>query len=298
MSAKLFALPRQTPLTNSGALIPGAKAYFYLQGSTTPQTVYQNVNLTVAHTNPVVADGFGRFPMVFLNSELRYKVSITDASDVEIYNDDDFQDLALTGNEILLQSGAPYIRFIETSAGADNGVWEIDADGEAFTLKIGDDALTTFTPFMTVNRTGMTVDSVEFASGALTLGGLGVATQSAGTFSATPTGVSSPTAGTIAYAVAGSVVTLSVTLLVGGNSNATTFTATGVPAAIRPATQKTISTYVADTGIANLFPAIVQVQTDGTLEFFIDSPFSATGFTNDSNVKGLPVGWSITYDLS
>lgn len=117
------------------------------------------------------------------------------------------------------------------------------------------------------------------------------------TFSATPTGVTSPS-GTIAYSIQRNLCTLRVTVLVGGNSNANTFTFSGLPAVCTPASQISLISHIADTGVTNLFPALATVKTDGTVVFSIDSPFSTTGFTNDSNVKGLPVAWTITYPLS
>ena len=90
MTAKLFTLPKQVPFTNSGALIPGAKAYFYLNGTSTPQDTYTTADLDVAHTNPVIADGNGRFPAIYMDASLSYKVKITDASGVEKYTEDAF----------------------------------------------------------------------------------------------------------------------------------------------------------------------------------------------------------------
>jgi len=90
MSGELFTLPRQFLLTNSGSLMPGAKAYFYIYGTSTPQDTYQDVALTTPHANPVIADGNGRFPAIYINDSLRYKVKLTDSSNSEIYSEDDF----------------------------------------------------------------------------------------------------------------------------------------------------------------------------------------------------------------
>lgn len=86
--AKLFTLPRPTLLTNAGALIPGAKASFFVAGTSTPASVYTDYLLGTAHSNPVEADGFGRFPAIYYNPDVDYKVTVTDASDVEIYTQD------------------------------------------------------------------------------------------------------------------------------------------------------------------------------------------------------------------
>lgn len=90
MAGKLFTLPKQFLLSNSGALIPGAKAYFYINGTSTLQAVYTTRDLAVAHANPVIADGNGRWPAIYLDESLLYKVKVTDAAGVEIYSEDDF----------------------------------------------------------------------------------------------------------------------------------------------------------------------------------------------------------------
>lgn len=86
--SKLFTLPQQTTLTNTGALIPGARAYFYEAGTSTLLSVYTEYTLTTAHANPVIADSAGRFPAIYYDPNDDYKVKVTDASDVEIYSQD------------------------------------------------------------------------------------------------------------------------------------------------------------------------------------------------------------------
>lgn len=57
---------------------PGAKAYFYDAGTTTPRPVYQDAALGTPHTHPVLADGNGRWPNVFLQFG-SYRQTITTA---------------------------------------------------------------------------------------------------------------------------------------------------------------------------------------------------------------------------
>lgn len=63
----------------NGNPVPGAKAYFYQPGTTTPITVYQDSSLTTPHATPVVADANGTFDPVYYNGS--YKVTVTDADD-------------------------------------------------------------------------------------------------------------------------------------------------------------------------------------------------------------------------
>jgi hypothetical protein len=51
----------------NGKPIVGAKAFFYLGGTTTPLQVYRDYGLTNPHPNPLTTDGFGRFPSVFFD---------------------------------------------------------------------------------------------------------------------------------------------------------------------------------------------------------------------------------------
>lgn len=65
--AELIRITPDRVLTASGALRPGAayRAFFYLTGTTTPVTVYQDDDLTVPHASPVLADATGTFPAIF-----------------------------------------------------------------------------------------------------------------------------------------------------------------------------------------------------------------------------------------
>lgn len=51
----------------NGRPIVGAKAFFYLGGTTTPLEVYRDYGLTNPHPNPLTTDGYGRFPSVFFD---------------------------------------------------------------------------------------------------------------------------------------------------------------------------------------------------------------------------------------
>lgn len=48
----------------TGAPEAGAKAYFYDEGTSTPQTVYTTGALDIPHDSPVAADPRGMFPAI------------------------------------------------------------------------------------------------------------------------------------------------------------------------------------------------------------------------------------------
>lgn len=66
------------PLDRDGLTVPGALAYFYLSGTTTPQEVYTTAAGDVAHPIPLEADAEGVFPPIF--SAVALKCTVTDAS--------------------------------------------------------------------------------------------------------------------------------------------------------------------------------------------------------------------------
>ena len=60
----------------NGAAIPGAQAYFYQSGTTTPATVYSNATATTPHATPVVADASGVFPAIYAASPAPLKMDV------------------------------------------------------------------------------------------------------------------------------------------------------------------------------------------------------------------------------
>lgn len=80
MTAGRLIFPGQMPcVTSDGERIPGAKAYFYLNGSTTLLDTFTDATLTVRNTNPVVADSVGVWPQMWADTANIYLASLTDA---------------------------------------------------------------------------------------------------------------------------------------------------------------------------------------------------------------------------
>jgi len=69
--------------TTSGAAIPGGQLFFFADGTTTLNDTFQDEALTLANTNPVIADGNGRFPVIYMKSQV-YTVKMTDAAGVTL----------------------------------------------------------------------------------------------------------------------------------------------------------------------------------------------------------------------
>lgn len=85
--ARLFQLPRQVPIV-SGAVSPGAKANFFLTGTTTRTDTFTDDALGTPHANPVIADAAGVFAAIYLDPKIDYKLTLDDTNDALIYTDD------------------------------------------------------------------------------------------------------------------------------------------------------------------------------------------------------------------
>lgn len=73
-----------------------------------------------------------------------------------------------------ISSTAPEFRITETDASADNGNWLTLVSSEALSMRAYDDSWSSSSAYMVVNRTGTTIDSINFANGTLQSGGTAV----------------------------------------------------------------------------------------------------------------------------
>lgn len=74
-------LPQVPAFDTLGQMAPGAKMRFYDATTTNPRAVYTDPGLSIAYSQPVVADSAGIFPPVFVTTGV-YKVTIHSAADV------------------------------------------------------------------------------------------------------------------------------------------------------------------------------------------------------------------------
>lgn len=116
-----MAVGALTPITrwqilDNGTPAAGAKLYTYASGGNTPLAVYTNSALTVAHTNPVVADAEGVLPVIYMQAA-SYRFFITDANGVTIFAaQDGIYDFAQV--QLVASSGSSLIGFIQAGSGA------------------------------------------------------------------------------------------------------------------------------------------------------------------------------------
>lgn len=84
MAGQLLAPTVITAFDANGEPISGATMTFYTTGTTTLASIYTTSALNVAHSNPLTADGSGRFAAVYLNPQTTYRIILKDASGVTI----------------------------------------------------------------------------------------------------------------------------------------------------------------------------------------------------------------------
>lgn len=88
---------------SDGTPADGALAYFYAAGTSTPLVVYEDGGETTPISNPVVADGYGRWPTVFVPYG-SYKVRITSAASSTLWTADDIPNPAPTEDTFTLDA--------------------------------------------------------------------------------------------------------------------------------------------------------------------------------------------------
>lgn len=80
--ADLLVFGQNRAFNTNSAASPGAKAFFYVSGTTTLKPVYADEAATIQHPSPLVADAEGVFPPIYANGTA--KVLVTDADDVPL----------------------------------------------------------------------------------------------------------------------------------------------------------------------------------------------------------------------
>jgi hypothetical protein len=82
----LFSMPVPSAYGQNVKPYDGAKLYFYETGTLIPKPTYYDPEETIAQTHPVVADGSGRFPPIFISGT--YKVVLTDKYEIQKWEED------------------------------------------------------------------------------------------------------------------------------------------------------------------------------------------------------------------
>jgi hypothetical protein len=73
-----FVMPFRPAFDSNATPIAGALAHFYYTGTTTPAPIWTDQALSVPATNPLEANGAGRFTQTFLDDTITYRLRVTD----------------------------------------------------------------------------------------------------------------------------------------------------------------------------------------------------------------------------
>jgi len=119
----------------------------------------------------------------------------------------------------------------------------------------------------------------------------GVSLITQGTFTATATGMTTSPTGTAKYSVNNGAVTLDLPNI-SGTSNATTFTLTGAPAAIRPVADKDIICRVQDNGGA-ITVGLLRVKTTGVLEIYSSAAGNAFTVAGAKSINSMSLSYTL-----
>ncbi len=143
--------------------LPGAKLYFRLTATSTPQDTYTTPDLGVANSNPVVADADGYFDPIYLDPSLpNYRIIHTDGSNVD--DDptleleleptvDDYPSSSNVSSQYRVKGTRPRITIEETDASSNAKKWYVEAQAETLVIGKMDDAEATLVPLLTLDRT-------------------------------------------------------------------------------------------------------------------------------------------------
>jgi hypothetical protein len=233
---QLFQLPQVVALSTAGVRLPGAKLYFTQSGTSTAQNTYTDIALSVAHSNPVVADASGEFDPIYLDPSLpNYRVKLTTSADVQVFQIDDVPSNNNEGVSFRITGDAPELILEEEDASVNNGKWSVRANSETLVIAGLNDAETVRTALLSIARDGeITVTTIGATN--LTATSINGGPLSSGTWTPTVTNgtnlTGTPTVSEGQYIRVGDVVTASVLFIVeSSGANASTACRVSLPVA-------------------------------------------------------------------
>lgn len=135
MARARFKTPVFSPNSDTGTTLPGALLNFYEAGSlTVRKDTFIQLEGGSANTNPVVADGEGRFPEIYLDGE--YNVVLTDADANEIWDGGNRDDVAsvIFPDPSLLSDGSAAAPAYSYENNPDMGRYRVSEDVEGIAV--------------------------------------------------------------------------------------------------------------------------------------------------------------------
>lgn len=148
----------------------GWKLNFYDTGTLVRKDTFSDTALTIANTNPVIADSAGRFGNIFLEAGL-YRIVLTDEVDVQKWDADPVDGSAGVGGQVLVKTANYTVTLADLTK-----VIAVDATAGAITITLLAAATAGNGAELTVKKTDSSANAVTVdGNGAETIDG--VATQ-------------------------------------------------------------------------------------------------------------------------
>lgn len=86
--SELYYDPCPVPLSLLGRVMPGCQYTFYITGTTTLTPIYADEGLSGQLDNPLTSDANGRFPPIYVDPAIVYRVQLHDADGTLLYDVD------------------------------------------------------------------------------------------------------------------------------------------------------------------------------------------------------------------
>lgn len=331
----LLTLPRQFHVNSAGSPYAGAKLHTYRAGTTTELDVYKTSALSVAHTNPVVADANGIFPAIYIDPGSGYdlKIVLTTSADVELWTEDDipraeteFSTAAFSGSvtvttsitagslirtnlQLEIVAANPRIWLYESDQASDEKAWDVDLSAKVLSVRTRTDADAAGKNALVITRgTGTALSSIAIGNAtdapAITVNGKSL--DAVGSFTGTLNAMTTTVTGTVYYIITGRMCTMFIAASITGTSNATTqLRLTGMPDACKPVgiIPRAACYGIVDDG--DSLGGFAEINGGSSVIGFylydstsVTNRVSATDTFTSSGTKGLTTGWSITYPLA
>lgn len=183
----LMPNPKFQGFDDNGDPLSGGKLYSYAAGTTNLQDTYSDSALATENDNPIVLDSAGR-ATVYLDPELSYKFTLTDADDAEIWTQDNIVG-SLSGVLAVTASDTRGLQISRASADAGLSIASTGGSGKTYgivsntsgSLILRDDADgTPNITFASGNTITLTATSGVTVTGDLTVSGSLASTSQAG----------------------------------------------------------------------------------------------------------------------
>ena len=167
-----FVFPRQFYNDEVGRTLPLSRLYFYETGTYNNKQVFSDKALTTPMSQPVEADGSGRFPPIYLNTDIAYRVQLKDRIDQDVGTYVDSIEPAIVPSDLGTAAYANKITSIsDTTAGS---VISVDYYQITATLGIGNRQLmknvTGGSIASNATQAGSGLDIVKITTGGLVQG--------------------------------------------------------------------------------------------------------------------------------